>query len=154
MKIHNSDDLVNKYNFALIRIFLTYSANAMLLIFTILNLIVGYTIPAFLILSAGIILISESIVKLYDYFLAAAEYTYNVKYRRAHPYISVFILCIDGLLYVPTLIYFRMGFDSSINNTEEEVFLTIGICLCTYIVYNSLSKVNEVMEKYIKIIKS
>jgi len=154
MEIHHSDDLGRKYSYMLFNACISYFISIITSILYIDCTINGYYAAGFMINSAGIVLVSKFILHMYEYFIAAFKYTENVRYSGGvHRYISIFLLAINGVFYIISLINYRMSFDSSINNTEEELFITIAFCMWTFVIYSTLDKVNSRVEEYIKMIK-
>lgn len=155
MEIRDGDDLIKKYEYMITRAATVYFIGLLNIAFYIWTLIGGYSAVGFIMNSAVVLFLSNSIFDMYDYFIAHTKFTNNPRYNGGvHKYLSVFLLGVNAVFYLVSLIGFRMSFDQSINGTEEEVLLTIAFCMWTFIIGHGLGKVNSKMEEYIKIIKS
>ena len=113
MKIRDGDDMKKKYNHMIINVSICYFVGLMNIALYIWTLIDGNSAAGFIMNSSTVILLSKLLDDMYDYFIAHIKFTSNPRYNGgAHKYISIFILVINSVFYLVSLISYRMSFDT------------------------------------------
>ena len=123
-------------------------------------LIEDYRAQAFIANSVLVLFLSDRLISIYDYIITYetdkdATYSLNPgKKFKIEGYINIIIYILMCASYIITLISYRMSFYVSINNTVYELFLTIALSMWTFVLGDSMGKVNSKLDQYIKLIKS
>lgn len=161
MDFKNRYDLERKYNHTIKDLVLFSFVSFLGFVMIIYCFIEDYRPQAFIANSALVLLLSDRLISIYDYIIAYetdSDATYDLdpgkKFKIEGGYVIIIIYILMCASYIVTLISYRMSFDTSINNTSYELFLTIALTMWSFIVIGSMNKVNSKLDQYIKLIKS